>query len=144
MKNIILLICVLVLSCRTTQPGSSQSATSQGSSLSTDVIKNYDELSSSVGKQVILEGKMIMEKFVNKAGKESDFYEFWLEMKNSKNETQLVMLRNKGEAISKEPITKQVHITGILFHGNIDNDDPKVQSRVGYRLDYTAIKIIAP
>jgi hypothetical protein len=102
------------------------------------LVTKYDSLQFHKGKTVILEGIMQMEKFVNKRGDVGDFYEFWLEM-DGKNK---VKLRNAGDAISKEPFTRKVHIQGVLFYGNIDSDDPKVQSRVGYRLDFNKITIL--
>ena len=91
-----------------------------------------------MGENVVLEGVMLMEKFTDKKGSVHDFYEFWLEM----NGNQRVFLRNAGEAISKEPFTRKVHIEGKLFHGNIDSDNEIAQSRVGYRLDFYKITIV--
>lgn len=136
MRLVLFLSLVIISSCKTSKPVAAVNPENL------TVISNYDELKPHVGKVVILEGKMTMEKFVNKAGKEGDFYEFWLEMKNTEGKINQVMLRNKGEAISKEPITRQVQITGTLFYGSVDTDNPMAQSRVGYRLDYNAIKII--
>lgn len=102
------------------------------------VISNYEDLKANIGKDVILEGIMKMEKFVNKGGREFEFYEFWLEM----NDGHQILLRNRGEAMSKEPFTHKVHIEGNLFYGNVDSTNPNAQSRVGYRLDFTKVTIV--
>lgn len=102
------------------------------------IVKTYDELKIHIGKDIIAEGTLLMEKFVDKGGREHESYEFWLEMDGGNK----VKVRNVGEAMSKEPFTHKVHMACKVFYGNIDSDDPKVQSRVGYRLDFTTVTII--
>ena len=102
------------------------------------VVKTYAELESYKGKKIKAEGILIMEKFTDKGGREHEAYEFWLEMDGGNK----VKVRNVGEAMSKEPFTHKVHMDCKVFYGNIDSDDPKVQSRVGFRLDFTTVTII--
>ena len=75
---------------------------------------------------------------MNKANKEGGFTEFWLEMDSSN----LVLLRQKDKVFAKDYINHKVQVKGKLFQGNIDSDDPKVQSRYGYRLDYIEINVV--
>lgn len=103
------------------------------------IITKSSELQEQIGKEVILEGIMQMKKFVNKGGREMDFYEFYVELEDGKH---ILLRNNTGKPLSKEPFTHKVHLTGKLFYGNIDNDDPNVQSRIGYRFDFTSWKII--
>lgn len=102
------------------------------------IVKTYAELESFKGKNIKAEGILIMEKFTDKGGREHETYEFWLEMDGGNK----VKVRNVGEAMSKEPFTHKVHLDCKVFYGNIDSDDPKVQSRVGFRLDFTTVTII--
>lgn len=103
------------------------------------VISQSTQLQEHIGREVILEGIMQMQKFVNKGGLEMDFYEFYVELADGKR---ILLRNNTGKPLSKEPFTHKVHLTGKLFYGNIDNNDPQVQSRVGYRFDFTEWKII--
>ena len=103
------------------------------------IITKFSELQEQIGKEVILEGIMQMNKFVNKGGREMDFYEFYVELEDRKH---ILLRNNTGNPLSKEPFTHKVHLTGKLFYGNIDNNDPQVQSRVGFRFDFTEWKII--
>ncbi len=102
------------------------------------IITRFEELNEVINQEVLVEGILLMKKFVNKANKTLDFYEFWLEMDN-KN---LVKVKNVGQAMSKEPFTHKVRLKTTVFFGNIDSSDPNVQSRVGYRLDFTEVEII--
>ncbi|MCU0429271.1 MAG: hypothetical protein MUF42_04805 [Cytophagaceae bacterium] len=104
-----------------------------------DTLTRYEQLNDFVGKNVWVEGILKMEKFTNKGGRILEFYEFWLEM----NDGNSVLLRNVGEAMSKEPFTHYVRIKAHVFHGMLDTDDPNVQSRVGFRLDFTDVQIIS-
>ncbi|MEW6470002.1 MAG: hypothetical protein AB1458_13825 [Bacteroidota bacterium] len=101
------------------------------------MVSKYDSLKSYKGMEILAAGKIVEEKFVNKGGKELDFTELWLEM----DEGHRIMLRQRGKDKAKDYVGKQVKVQGTLFYGNIDSDDPKAQSRVGYRLDYTAISL---
>lgn len=104
------------------------------------IITHSDQLQDHLGKEVIVEGIMQMKKFVDKGGRIREFYEFYVELADGR----LILLRNMtGKPLSKEPFTRKVQLRGRLFYGNIDSDDPEVQSRVGYRFDFTDWKIIA-
>jgi hypothetical protein len=103
------------------------------------VITESSQLEQHIGKEVVIEGIMQMKKFINKGGVPMEYYEFWVVLADGKN---ILLRNNTGSALSKEPFTHKVHLTGRLFYGNMDSDDPKVQSRVGYRLDFTAWKIV--
>ena len=102
------------------------------------IVSTYAELEKYKGKNITAEGTLLMEKFIDKGGREHEMYEFWLEMDGGNK----VKVNNVGEAMSKEPFTHKVHMECKVFYGNIDSDDPKVQSRVGYRLDFTTVTII--
>lgn len=103
------------------------------------VITESSQLEQSIGQEVIVEGIMQMKKFVNKGGISMEYYEFWVELADGKH----ILLRNStGGALSKEPFTHKVHLKGRLFYGSVDSDDPKVQSRIGYRLDFSAWEIV--
>ncbi|GAB4134049.1 MAG: hypothetical protein OHK0045_19590 [Raineya sp.] len=103
------------------------------------IVSQSTQLQEHIGKEIILEGIMQMRKFVNKGGQEMDFYEFYIELADGKR----ILLRNKtGNPLSKEPFTHKVHLKGKLFYGNIDSNEPKAQSRLGYRFDFTGWKII--
>lgn len=108
------------------------------------VLSQKSELQAHINQEVILEGIMQMKKFENKNQAELglEYYEFWLLLADGYK----VLLVNKtGKPLSKEPFTKKVRIKGKLFYGDIDNYtqiEEKVQSRVGYRLDFTELKII--
>lgn len=104
-----------------------------------EVLTNSSDLKKNVGKEVILEGIMHMKKFRNKANKVIDFYEFWLEMSDG---TWVLLRNNTGSPLSKEPFTHKVHLKGQLFFGNIDSNSMHVQSRLGYRLDFTSWEIV--
>ncbi|WP_133121469.1 hypothetical protein [Raineya orbicola] len=103
------------------------------------VLTQKSELQENIGKDVILEGIMQMQKFQNKAGRIFEFYEFWLQMADG---TRVLLRNNMGHPLSKEPFTRKVHLKGKLFYGNIDSEDGKAQSRLGYRLDFTEWKIV--
>ena len=103
-----------------------------------DTITTYAGLKPYIGKEAYVEGVLLMKKFVDKRGREHEIYEFWLEMDGGNR----VMVRNIGEAMSKEPFTHKVRMKALVFYGNIDSDSPEVQSRVGYRLDFTEVVII--
>jgi hypothetical protein len=103
------------------------------------VITESSQLEQHIGKEVVIKGIMQMKKFINKGGVPMEYYEFWVVLADGKN---ILLRNNTGSALSKEPFTHKVHLTGRLFYGNMDSDDPKVQSRVGYRLDFTAWKIV--
>lgn len=112
---------------------------SQENQKNMDILTHSSSFKDYVGKEVVLEGLMQMKKFNNKAGRGMDFYEFYLEMQDG---TSILLRNNTGKALSKEPFTHKVHLRGKIFYGNIDDNDPKVQSRVGYRFDFTEWKII--
>jgi hypothetical protein len=98
-------------------------------------VSTYEDLTNYISKEIIAEGIIVEEKFVNKGGKEMNFTEFWLEM----NDKHRILLRQKGNAKAKDFLNKKVKTQGNLFYGNVDSDNPNAQSRVGYRLDYTNI-----
>lgn len=103
------------------------------------VITESAQLEQHIGKEVIVEGIMQMKKFINKRGMPMEYYEFWVELADGKH---ILLRNNTGRALSKEPFTHKVHLAGTLFYGNMDSDDPRVQSRVGYRLEFTSWKIV--
>jgi hypothetical protein len=133
-----LIACASKTSGTSTNPVSTTPGINAKKDTNMTVIKNYEDLKANIGKDVILEGIMKMEKFVDKRNRVHEFYEFWLEM----NDGHQVKLRNAGEAMSKEPFTHKVHIEGNLFYGNIDSSNPEAQSRVAYRLDFTKVTIV--
>ncbi|HAP44755.1 MAG: hypothetical protein A2087_12235 [Spirochaetes bacterium GWD1_61_31] len=102
------------------------------------VITDLGKLRQYHGSLVRLDGRMSMESFQDKGGRQHDWFELWLTL----DDGQLILLRSVMGPISKQPITHRVRVTGRLFYGNVDSDDPRAQSRVGYRLDFSAMEIV--
>jgi len=99
------------------------------------MVTKYADLENYKKKDIIAVGILSEEKFVNGGGKVFDFTELWLKMEGGEK----IKLRPIGEHNTKALVGKKVMVQGNLFHGNIDSDDPKQQSRYGYRLDFTKI-----
>lgn len=103
-------------------------------------VKNYTNLQSCKGDTAMVYGTIIREKFVNKGGRETDIIETLLKLEDSYK----VHLRNLGSVkVNFDNLeNKKVKLQAIIFYGGIDSDDPKVQSRIGYRIDYFAVESI--
>ncbi len=106
--------------------------------IETDSVNYFEQLELSKGKTAVVYGKIIRTDFINKAGKTTGVKETLLELSDGAT----VNIRNTGDKKYNYDYyeNKSVKMTGVVFYGNIDSDNPDHQSRVGYRIDYTSIE----
>lgn len=140
MKYFIPLFCVLILfsSCDSRKKVGVDEEIIKG--LVYIEVKTKKELEAAKNENVKVFGTLIQENFVNKAGKSTGIQETLLKL--SDGET--VHLRNVGQNVYSYPdlINKKVELTGVVFYGAIDSDNPEHQSRIGYRINYSTLTIL--
>lgn len=128
---------ILISACKT---GSKVIEPETNSALTENKVEVYSQLNDLKNKEAIVYGKIVQKEFVNKGGRSTGVMETLLELKDGET----VHIRNKGENnYEYEKLTgKKVEIKALIFYGNIDSDNPEHQSRVGFRIDFSEIKVI--
>jgi hypothetical protein len=103
------------------------------------VLTHKSQLAAHIGQEVCVEGVLRTRKYIDKAGRTSDFEEPWLEMEA---EEWVLVRATSTHLLAQLPYDRKVQLVGKVFYGSVDSDDPQVQSRIGYRIDWKEIKIV--
>lgn len=128
---------ILLFSCKT---GSKMVEPETTGSLTDNKVEVYSQLNDLKNKEATVYGKIVQKEFVNKGGRATGVMETLIELKDGET----VHIRNIGEnKYEYEKLTgKKVEMKALIFYGNIDSDNPEHQSRVGFRIDFSEIKVI--
>ncbi len=89
---------------------------------------------------VEITGQLVQEPFVNKAGKENYNIMEWYLMLSDGCRIYLKNYHSQKETMESVK-NRQVIITGMIRYGQVDSDDPNVQSRIGHMLSVQSVRV---